>query len=32
LFGQVGDLEPELFVDGCLQHWLGVADDITQVA
>jgi hypothetical protein len=32
LSGQVGDLEPELFVDGCLQRWLGVADDIAQVA
>jgi hypothetical protein len=29
---QVGDLEPELFVDGCLHRWLGVADDVAQVA
>src|SRR5260370_38183597 len=28
LSGQVGDLEPELFVDGCLHGCLGVADDV----
>ena len=32
LSGQVGDLEPELFVDGCLHLWLGVLDDVAQVA
>src|SRR5271165_1358908 len=32
LSGQVGDLEPELFVDGCLHGGLGVADDVAQVA
>ena len=30
--GQVGDLEPELLVDGCLHGGLGVADDVAQVA
>jgi hypothetical protein len=32
LSGQVGDLEPELLVDGCLDGGVGVADDVTQVA
>jgi hypothetical protein len=32
LFGQVGDLEPELFVDGSLHGGLCVADDVAQVA
>jgi hypothetical protein len=32
LSGQVGDLEPELFVDGCLHRWLGVVDDVVQIA
>ena len=30
--GQVGDLEPHLLVDGCLDGGLGVADDVPQVA
>ena len=30
--GQVGDLEPELLVDGCLYGGIGGADDVTQVA
>jgi hypothetical protein len=32
LSGQVGDLEPELPVDGCLHGGVGGADDATQVA
>jgi hypothetical protein len=32
LSGQVGDLEPELLVDGCLYGGLGVVDDVAQVA
>jgi hypothetical protein len=32
LSGQVGDLEAELFVDGCFHWWLGVVDDVAQVA
>ena len=30
--GQVGDLEAELFVDGCLHGRLGLADNVAQVA
>ena len=30
--GQVGDLEPELLVDGCLHGGISCADDVTQVA
>ncbi len=30
--GQVGDLEAELFVDGGLHRWLGVVNDVAQVA
>src|SRR5689334_19964540 len=29
--GQVGDLEPHLLIDGCLDGGLGVADDVPQV-
>jgi len=32
LSGQVGDLEPELPVDGCLHGGVGGADDVSQVA
>ena len=32
LSGQVGDLEPHLLVDGCLDGGLGVSDDVPQVA
>jgi len=32
LSGQVGDLEPELVVDGCFLRRSGIADDIAQVA
>src|ERR1700691_1283219 len=32
LSGQVSDLEPELLVDGCLHRWLGVMDDVVQIA
>ena len=32
LSGQVGDLEPELLVDGCLHGGISGADDVTQVA
>ncbi len=30
--GQVGDLEAELFVYDCLHRWLGVVDDVAQIA
>ncbi len=32
LSGQVGDLEPELLVAGCLHGGISGADDVTQVA
>jgi hypothetical protein len=32
LSGQVGDFEPELFVDGCLHRCLGVVDDVVEIA
>ena len=32
MFGQVGDLEPELFIDGSLHGGLSIADDVAQVA
>jgi hypothetical protein len=32
LSGQVSDLEPKQFVDGCLYRCLAVVDDVAQVA